>query len=643
MSGILMRSSVICLMLVSCAWSQGTGEGDDGAPTPEPAAPAAAPGVPELLAAMPGATNSFVSFSDVAEVSAKALMFSQRTGISVPIREPALTELLRLRVSARGGLADRGAAGIAYLDPVEFEGRNTVYVLPVQGREPFLEYNAARELEAGLYQIPSAEQPRFFVFEGDYALFTDSVRTTRSVRDGAAGMAGRLSDEQVRAAAGADLYIHLGLAKTLKSRQGAAEAFRMSVARKIMGDPTLEAYSDLLFGYVNGIHAVVSQLDSLDLGVTFGAENLGISVRADFAEKKSIFRYLHGLGGQDGGLDGLPLDRSFIAAGSASLNPEMLRLIALQAVDFLMQQSPRSKKGVRPQTRDELLGALDDMLAQCTGTLQFMKALPRPDSGAAEAAVTVVNLRDMKAFVDARGALFKVMGTVVGEVGSRASLSYLPGKESYREVKVDHLIPKVRFVRNEQRKLFEKRAKEVYGPDGFLYRMATVEDRLFVTVGSDLSLFHAAIDKALDDGSAEPPEALEAVAAELPETRHVEYYASLPAVVSRSMLMAGPAGGAARGPIHFDEEDRHLLEAQGLVGLAVSLAGGAVQVDTRVGYDQLAAAVSFAERHLPSEEPAGPTPEPREPPTSEETSPPAGEPTPEPAPAEEGAQPEPAE
>jgi hypothetical protein len=128
----------------------------------------------------------------------------------------------------------------------------------------------------------------------------------------------------------------------------------------------------------------------------------------------------------------------------------------------------------------------------------------------------------------------------------------------------------------------------------------------------------------------------------------VEYYTSLPAMLSRVFLLSGTAQGAtATGTVHYDAEDRKFIERRLLVGVALGLDGGRIRLDTNLGYESLGKAVAFADRHLPAAEaevgPTGPTAEPG---TSSATSaapatPAASAVAPKPSPSPAGPSPEP--
>jgi len=617
------------------------------APTPDPdaPAPAAAPGIrtmADLLSAMPEQTRSFFAIADVGEVAAKAVLFQQRTGLKLPIEDKSISDLIGVKIGIRGGVAERGAAGIAYLDPTDFRGRNTVFAVPVRALEQFLEYNAADEVEKGLYQMTETKEPRFFTHRGGYALFTDSLRTCRVVRDGRQGVADRLTAEQKDALAKADLYLHVDMLRTMASRRETTERFRRSTAAKIMGDPTLYAYSDLLLGYMSAIDTVFEQLESFDVGVRLGVDDFGLSVIFQFTEGGSIYRHLLDMGGSRGSLvSDLPLDSPYISARGINLNPAMIKLASLNVVDFILLNSPQADKKVRPDTRDMLLDAVGKLTGGLTGQISSMTSLPDPDSGAFEANVTVVRVRDVDEFTDAVRDLFGTLLKVSDEIGSRVLFLYKPEQEEYRDVKIAHLEPKIEFTRRRFKQLFEERARKVYGPDGYLYRLAFLKDRMITCSGSDLTLFHAAIDRVLDEKKATPEDRIAEVRQALPRERNIEYFVSLPAMLSRTLLLSGPVGGASRKPIEFDDEDRKFIESQGIVGLSVGLDNGRIRLDTSLGYDQLGQAVKFAKRFLPPIRPEQPTPEPTEEPgPTEEPKPEPKGPVEEPAPAKEPAKPE---
>ncbi|NIA21603.1 MAG: hypothetical protein GWP05_06485 [Anaerolineaceae bacterium] len=602
----------------------------DAAPTPDPDAPpkAATPGLrtmADLLSAMPEQTRSFFVVADVGEVAAKAVLFQQRTGLELPIKDKSISDLIRVKIGLRGGVVERGATGIAYLDPVVFSGRNTVFAVPVQGLEQFLEYNAAELVEKGLYQMTETSEPRFFTHRGGYALFTDSLRTCRAVRDGKPGLADRLTAEQKEAIGKSDLYLHVDMLRTMESRRKTTERFRRSTATKIMGDPTLYAYSDILLGYMNAVNSLFEQLESFDVGLRLGADDLGLSVIFQFTEGGSLYRHLLDMGGGRGSLVGdLPLDLPYISARGINLNPDMIQLASLNVVDFLLLNSPQADKKVRPDTRDMLLDATGELTGGLTGQISSMISLPDPASGAYEANLAVLRVKDTDQFNDAVQDFFGTLLKVSDEIGSRVLFLYKPEQEEYREVKIAYLEPKIEFTRRRFKQLFEERARKVYGPDGYRYRLAFLEGRMIVCSGSDLTLFHAAIDRVLDEKKAAPESQIAEARQGLPEVRNIEYYVNLPAMLSRTLLLSGPAGGASRRPIEFNDEDRKFIESQGIVGLAVGLDKGRIRLDASVGYDQLGQAVKFAKRFLPPIRPEAPTPEPTEEPG----------PTPEPVPAE---------
>ncbi|MBN2581515.1 MAG: hypothetical protein JXL80_00495, partial [Planctomycetes bacterium] len=234
---------MLALTLISIVILAGAASAQDEAagPTQETGArtlPAGqARSMSDLLAAMPAETTSFLALADLGEVAAKTVLFEQKTGLRLPIQDSSVTDMISVKVGVRGGVAERGATGIAYLDPLTYRGRNAVFMVPVAGLEQFLEYNAADEVEDGLYQMTETKEPRFFIHRNGYALFSESLRTCRSIRDGASGIAERLSDEQRQALSRSDLYLHIDMRKTLASRREASDRFRRSMATKVMGDP----------------------------------------------------------------------------------------------------------------------------------------------------------------------------------------------------------------------------------------------------------------------------------------------------------------------------------------------------------------------------------------------------------------------
>lgn len=608
------------------------------APTPAPAAQTDGYAMADLVAAMPAEAYNFVAIRDIADVTLKVAAFSQRTGINLPTGEASVAQLIHLKTSAQGGVADRGAAGIVHLDPVKYAGRNALFMIPVQSREAYVEYNSAREVESGLYQMVGTDEPRFVTFHKTFALITDSIRTGRVIRDGKRDLADKLTDEQSRALAASDIYVHVNLSRTREASRESAQRFRNAVSGKILGDPTLSSYSDLLQGYLKAVNELFTQIEGLDLGLTFRPNDVGVTLMVGFADGGSIAKAMATVGSSDSSLTApLPVDRPMISSGGFHIDPEPLRDVSLGIVDFFMQASPNTRKGVQPKTRDEVLRSVGDMMNELTGDIAFMTALPDPKSRAQEASVTVIGIKDMKAFADARGQFFNALIKVANEVGSRVRIEYMAQQETYRDdVVIDHFKPRIAFTTKRHERLFEERAKEVYGPDGFLYRMAVLKDRVVMTVGSDLTLFHAAIDQALDETEPAAAPQIDAARTQLPKTRNVEYYFSLPAMLTRSVLASGTAAGAARSaPIEFDSEDRQFLHDQGVVGLAVGIEGGRVRMDSNIGYDQLASAMAFVKKHLPPAVP--PEPETTEPPsTTEEPESPAPETTPEPDPAPAG-------
>jgi hypothetical protein len=609
---------------------------DPAAASPAPAARTDGYAMADLVAAMPEETRNFVAIRDIADIALKVAAFSQRTGINLPTGDESIAQLIQLKTGAQGGVADRGAAGIVHLDPVKYAGRNALFMIPVQSREAYVEYNSAREVESGLYQMVGTDEPRFLTFHKKFALITDSIRTGRMIRDSKRDLADKLTDEQSRALAASDIYVHVDLSRSREASRKSAKRFRTAVSGKILGDPTLSSYSDLLHGYLKAVNELFAQVDGLDIGLTFRPNDVGVTLMVGFADGGSIAKTLATLGSSDRSLTApLPVDRPLISSGGFHIDPEPLRDATLGIVDFFMQASPNTRKGVHPVTRDEVLRSVGDMMNELTGDVAFMSALPDPKSRAQEASVTVIGIKDMKAFADARGQFFNALIKVANESGARVRIEYMAQQEKYRDkVFIDHFKPRIAFTTKRYERLFEERAKEVYGPDGFLYRMAVLKDRVVMTVGSDLTLFHAAIDRALDETEPAAAPRIDTARAQLPKTRNVEYYFSLPAMLTRSVLAAGTAAGAARGaPVEFDSEDRQFLHDQGVVGLAVGVEGGRVRMDSNIGYDQLASAMAFVRKHLPPAVPPEPEPETPEPPsTTEEPESPAPETTPEPAP-----------
>jgi hypothetical protein len=646
MKKIILAALVVVLMAGGSAWAAEAATATAASAT-APAAAGRVMTMTDLLAALPAQTQTFFAVSDVGDVALKMIRFQQKTGIKLPMADESISQLIDLKVGVKGGVAQRGAAGVAYLDAEDFKGRNAVFLVPIQGQNEFVDYNGAEVVEKGIYQLPSTTLSRFFVVRDGYALFSDSLRTVKAVKAGAFGPA--LTEEQRKAVTGSDVYLHVDMRRPAAARESSADRFKRATQAKIVGEPTLESYSDLLLGYLTAVNEVFEQLEAVDVGVRLGPEAIAATALVRFTADGAIHHHLLDVGSSYGSLiTDLPLERPFISAGGVSLRSDMLRLAAVQGLDFVTGNSPQMAEKLAKTTREELLTSAGAVLKQVTGEASFMSALPQSPEQGAEASLTVVRLTDSKAFVDARGQLLAALEKVSSDVGSRVTLAYKPDQETYRGVSIGYLQPRIAHDTKEFEKQFEDRAKAVYGPDGFLYRMAIVKDRLIITVGSDLSLFHAALDRALDNKLPPVSAAVEQARADLPQGRNVEYYTSLPAMLSRVFLLSGTAQGAtATGTVHYDAEDRKFIESRLLVGVALGLDGGRIRLDTNLGYESLGKAVAFADRHLPAAEaevgPTGPTAEPG---TSSATSaapatPAASAVAPKPSPSPAGPSPEP--
>lgn len=587
-----------------------------------------------MLTAMPDDVRSFIAISDLATVAGGTRVFREKTGLTLPLEPEQLNNVLNRQIGLRGGVSDKNPIALISLDPIAYRGRDKVYLVPVQGREEFMEYNPHEEIEDNLYRLTTIEAPRFFTFTGDYACFSESIRTARDLRDARRGIGHKMTAEQHSAMANSHLYLHLNMARTLAGSKAEVDKFRQATMMRVLGDPVLKAYSDLLIGYMTTINEIVAQADMLDLGLKFHEDEVEFSGFASFVNEGAIRAALKRAGAGKPQLTArLPECGQLISTFSIALEPKIMRSATIGTLGFILQNSPNAKRKLRTETRERLMTAADELLAQMTGQIASMTALADEQSQAAEAKLTIFQVRDITAFVTARDNFFAMVDAAAQELAAPMAFKLQNNQDQYRGIGIDYLRPEFSFADERFAELFRQRIIGHYGPDGYVYRMAVVNDLVIISVGSDIALFKAAIDKALDDKNPKPPAAIAAACDSLPDQAGVMWFGSLPALLANSIHQAGEAAGSSAG-VAFTDDDKQIIRTQGLVGLGLTLTDGNLTASGRVGYEQLSAAVKLATRHLP----------PMTPPDDVTTEPePTAEPTPEPA-AQPGptAEPEPA-
>lgn len=591
-----------------------------------------------MLNAMPDDVRSFIAISDLATVAGGTRMFREKTGFALPLEPEQLSNVLNRQIGLQGGVSDKNPIALISLDPIAYRGRDKVYLVPVQGREEFMEYNPHEEIEENLYRLTTIEAPRFFTFTGDYVYFSESIRTARDLRDARRGIGHKMTAEQHSAMANSHLYLHLNMARTLAGSKAEVDKFRQATMMRVLGDPVLKAYSDLLIGYMTTLNEIVAQADMLDLGLKFHEDEVEFSGFASFVNEGTIRAALKRAGAGEPKLTArLPECGQLISAFSIALEPKVLRSATIGTLDFILQNSPNAKRKLRTETRERLMDAADELLAQMTGRIATMTALPDEQSQAAEAKLTIFQVRDIKAFATARDNFFAMVDAAAQELAAPMAFKLQNNQDQYRGIGIDYLRPEFSFADDRFAELFRQRIIDHYGPDGYIYRMALVDDLMIISVGSDIALFKAAIDKALDDKNPKPPAAISAACDSLPDKAGITWFGSLPALLANSIHQAGAAAGSSAG-VAFTDDDKQIIRTQGLVGLGLTLTDGNLTASGRVGYEQLSAAVQLANRHLPPMTPpddvttepeptAEPTPEPTEEPG------PTAEPTAEPEPA----------
>ena len=472
------------------------------------------------------------------------------------------------------------------------------------------------------------------LFRSGYAVFSESMRTTLAMRDGARGVGHTMTTQQHSAMANSHLYMHFNMARTLAGNREAVEKFRQATMMRVLGDPVLKSYSDLLLGYMTGINEVITQANVLDLGVRFHEDEVELAAFASFIDGGSIRAAMRQAGAGEPALTAnLPDDVHMVSAFSVALRPEMVRSAGMGVLDFILQNSPNARRKLRGETRERLMKSAEELFGQMTGQMASMTALPKVETQAAEATLTIFQIRDKMAFVTARDDFFRMVGVAGEELAAPIAFRYATDQEKYRDVMIDYLRPQFNYPDTRYEELFRLRMQSHYGLDGYVYRMAIVKNLVMVSVGSDVTLLRAAIDKALD--VAEPTVATSIAAARdgVPAGASVTYFGSLPAMLSRSIIQAGEASGASMG-LAFTEEDKAIIRSQGLMGFGISLVDGNMVATSRMSYEQIAGAVKLADRHLPPMvPPVEPTPEPRRvEPTPEPSTEPVPEPVPQPTP-----------
>jgi len=153
--------------------------------------------------------------------------------------------------------------------------------------------------------------------------------------------------------------------------------------------------------------------------------------------------------------------------------------------------------------------------------------------------VTVLDLADPDGFRKGIELMVAAWERLADQLNLYVRFQTVEDPEDADGVRVTQYLPRLRFGIPARHVEFRQRLRDLYGPDGLVYRVAVVGRHAVIATGSDQQLFREVIQRLRDSrGGAEAP-ALQRLAGHLPQNQSLLMALNLPLGLGQSLLRGG--------------------------------------------------------------------------------------------------------
>jgi hypothetical protein len=206
-----------------------------------------------------------------------------------------------------------------------------------------------------------------------------------------------------------------------------------------------------------------------------------------------------------------------------------------------------------------------------------------------ESGLTVLELRDPVKFRKSLDLLAAAWESLADQLNLYVRFQSMEQVDDVAGVPVTLFVPRFRFGIPARHMEFRERMKEMYGPEGLIYRVAIVGNQAVISSGSDIGMLTQTLENLKSGKTPERSPAQKRMESHLPGRQSLAIAMSLPLFLSQSLIRGGT-------PL---EKIGSLDPGQEIVGVAVQSDGLTARVVTFVPHEQIRLALEMLKRAAP--------------------------------------------
>jgi hypothetical protein len=414
---------------------------------------------------------------------------------------------------------------------------------------------------------------------------TSSVRTLDAVA-GAENLAAALAPETLARAAGPGLMLYVNVRRLQEAYSDEIVSWFRAASGQLYNQPDAIPYADLFSAYLLGIADFLDQMETAEAALRFEPDGLAADVAIRFASGEGVAKFLSA---QTPGraVVAMPADRTVASAVTVRLDPAQRTEMIMQAVRFFMGKAPRPDP--LPETTKQQVQEAVRTFAESLGEGMTFLSVPASQGMGAEASLTILDLADEGRFRKGLDLMAAAWETLADQLNFYVRFPATPDAADMAGVPVTVYTPKMRFGIPSRDAEFRERLRQLYGPDGLVYRVAVVGGRAVIATGSDASLLRDTLERLKAGQAPESPPALKRLQQHLPAEQHVAIAVNLPLFFGRA-LVAGGTPALRVGTIDAGRE---------FAGLSLTADGTTARLSSWWPHEQIRLAMELLKRAAP--------------------------------------------
>ncbi len=548
----------------------------------------------DVLEQVPGDALFVIKINNLKATSEKIGKLAQDLGLAAfkppgeeisPWTDPL--GFVQKKTKMTNGVNSAGDLGFAYLDPELAGGdedKSMVVLIPVTDYQAFLGNFTDAKTEGGISEVKIGDHddPGFLANWGSYAALSPS-RDVVSKAPAAGGLKVPAATAKDVASKDAILIANFKSLRTklMPQLQEGREKAIEGIQDEIASDPDTAKFAPLVKSVAtqvfNALEAFVRDTDAATVGLSLGADGIGISVMSDF-QPTSYLGQAFGAAENTAQnvLVGLPAGKYLLFGGSAG-DPK----VATKVLEDLLSPIVKDAVAIGPDfaAAQDYFDGLMQYASNSTGGAFGMLA-PSGTLGA-DAIIQVLSvqrgdaqkMRDgYKQMMTAQQSLMKAVGMPEDQV----RMTFTPNARTVDGISFDSIQSDVNVgdPNDPGAKMATDMLKMMYGPDGPTVYMGIVDGQLMTAMGIKDEVISGAITAT--QGKASPladNAGVKSVAANLPKQSVGTVYVQLDEIVNTGLSYAKQFGFPM--PIQLPPD----LPP---IGAAVSTEGSALRFDVYV-------------------------------------------------------------